>query len=251
MPSEVDLIPIVSEPALYYSAEKTIIASDLHFGFESEMLRSGIWVPNRSQKRTERMIKIIKDTGAKRLVLLGDVKHKVPFSNFQERKDLDLFFSKVCKLVEVSIVPGNHDGGLQNLAPEQVNFYPSEGFILGGIGLHHGHAWPSKDLMKCNVLVMGHNHPVLTFKDRIGKLQKEPCWVRAPMISHKRYDNIPDTLIILPAFAELAGRAINKIPLSGLGPLIKNGLVDLEKARIESLEGLDFGELKHLTDLKL
>ena len=49
----------------------------------------------------------------------------------------------------------------------------------------------------------------------------------------------------------MAGRAINKAPLSGLGPLIKNGLVDLEKARIESLEGLDFGELKYLTDLKL
>ena len=103
MPSEVDLIPIVSEPALHYPAEKTIIASDLHFGFESEMLRSGIWVPNRSQKRTERMLKIIKDTGAKNLVLLGDIKHKVPFSSFQERKDLDVFFSEVCNLSLIHI----------------------------------------------------------------------------------------------------------------------------------------------------
>ena len=249
--TSIDLIPIVSEPVLHYPAEQTIIASDLHFGIESEMLRSGIWVPNRSQKRTERMLKIIKDTDAKRLVLLGDVKHKVPFSNFQERKDLNTFFSEVCNMVEVSIVPGNHDGGLQDLAPTQVNFYPSKGFILGGVGMHHGHAWPSKELMECKILVMGHNHPVLAFRDRVGKLQKEPCWVRAPMISHKRYDNIPDTLIISPAFAELAGRSINKKPLTGLGPLIKNGLVDLEKARIESLEGLDFGELKYLTDLKL
>ena len=71
------------------------------------------------------------------------------------------------------------------------------------------------------------------------------------MIPHKRYESTPKTLIILPAFAELAGRAVNKKPLTGLGPLIKNGLVNLEKARIESLEGLDFGELRYLTDLKL
>ena len=72
-----------------------------------------------------------------------------------------------------------------------------------------------------------------------------------PMIEHEKYDKVPKQLIVMPAFGELAGRTMNREPLKGLGPILRNGLADLSKARVETLEGLDFGELGSLIDLRL
>ena len=71
------------------------------------------------------------------------------------------------------------------------------------------------------------------------------------MYKRQRYDKVPEQLIVMPAFGELAGRTMNREPLKGLGPILRNGLADLEKARVETLEGLDFGELGSLIDLRL
>ena len=115
----------------------------------------------------------------------------------------------------------------------------------------HGHAWPSKEVMNSEILVMGHGHPALSFRDRLDKFHSEPCWLRVPLLESDRYDKIPEQLIVLPAFGELAGRTMNREPLRGFGPLFRNNLADIAKARVETLEGLDFGELENLIDLRL
>ena len=155
------------------------------------------------------------------------------------------------RIATVEIIPGNHDGGLKDIAPSDVIFHESTGCVIGNIGLTHGHAWPSQEVMNSELLVMGHEHPALSFRDRLDKLHSEPCWLRAPMIEHEKYAKIPKQLIVMPAFGELAGRTMNREPLKGLGPILRNGLADLSKARVETLEGLEFGELGSLIDLRL
>ena len=246
-----NLVPVHGSPALFLKEESALIMSDLHYGVEAEMLRSGVWVPNRSTSRTEKILKLIKENKAKKLILLGDVKHQVPHNSKQQRTDLEQFFMAVTRIVDVEIVPGNHDGGLADIAPDNVKFHESVGCTIGNIGLSHGHAWPSQEVMNSEILVMGHEHPAFSFRDRVDKLHSEPCWLRAPMIEHERYDRVPDLLIVMPAFGELAGRTMNREPLKGLGPVLRNGLADLSKARVETLEGLEFGELGNLLDLRL
>ena len=76
--------------------------------------------------------------------------------------------------------------------------------------------------------------------------------VSFPISSYQTFSyKVPEHLIVMPAFGELAGRTMNREPLKGLGPLLRNGLADLSKARVETLEGLDFGELGSLIDLRL
>ena len=246
-----NLVPVHGSPALFLKEESALIMSDLHYGVEAEMLRGGVWVPNRSTSRTEKILKLIKENKAKKLILLGDVKHQVPHNSKQQRTDLEQFFMAVTRIVDVEIVPGNHDGGLADIAPDNVKFHESVGCTIGNIGLSHGHAWPSQEVMNSEILVMGHEHPAFSFRDRVDKLHSEPCWLRAPMIEHERYDRVPDLLIVMPAFGELAGRTMNREPLKGLGPVLRNGLADLSKARVETLEGLEFGELGNLLDLRL
>ena len=246
-----NLVPVHGSAALHLVDESALILSDLHYGVEAEMLRGGVWVPNRSTGRTEKVLKLIKQTKSKRLILLGDVKHQVPHNSKQQRTDLEQFFMAVNRVAKVEIVPGNHDGGLEDIIPSDVKFHKSDGFVIGEIGMVHGHAWPSQEVMNSEILVMGHEHPALSFRDRLDKLHSEPCWLRAPMLEHERYDKVPEQLIVMPAFGELAGRTMNREPLKGLGPVLRNGLADLAKARVETLEGLDFGELGNLIDLRL
>ena len=246
-----NLVPVHGSAALHLVDESALILSDLHYGVEAEMLRGGVWVPNRSTGRTEKVLKLIKQTKSKRLILLGDVKHQVPHNSKQQRTDLEQFFMAVNRVAKVEIVPGNHDGGLEDIIPSDVKFHKSDGFVIEEIGMVHGHAWPSQEVMNSNILVMGHEHPALSFRDRLDKLHSEPCWLRAPMLEHERYDKVPEQLIVMPAFGELAGRTMNREPLKGLGPVLRNGLADLAKARVETLEGLDFGELGNLIDLRL
>ena len=246
-----NLVPVHGSAALHLINESALILSDLHYGVEAEMLRGGVWVPNRSTSRTEKVLELLKQTKSKRLILLGDVKHQVPHNSKQQRTDLEQFFMAVGRIAKVEIVPGNHDGGLVDIIPSDVKFHKSDGFVIGEIGMVHGHAWPSQEVMNSKILVMGHEHPALSFRDRLDKLHSEPCWLRAPMLEHERYDKVPEQLIVMPAFGELAGRTMNREPLKGLGPVLRNGLADLAKARVETLEGLDFGELGNLIDLRL
>ena len=246
-----NIVPVHGSAALHFVDESALLLSDLHYGVEAEMLRGGVWIPNRSTARTEKVLKLIKQTKSKRLVLLGDVKHQVPHNSKQQRTDLEQFFMATTRIAKVEIIPGNHDGGLKDIAPSDVIFHESTGYVIGNIGLIHGHAWPSQEVMNSELLVMGHEHPALSFRDRLDKLHSEPCWLRAPMIEHEKYDKIPKQLIVMPAFGELAGRTMNREPLKGLGPILRNGLADLSKARVETLEGLEFGELGSLIDLRL
>jgi hypothetical protein len=246
-----NIVPVHGSAALHFVDESALLLSDLHYGVEAEMLRGGVWIPNRSTARTEKVLKLIKQTKSKRLILLGDVKHQVPHNSKQQRTDLEQFFMATIRIATVEIIPGNHDGGLKDIAPSDVIFHKSTGSVIGNIGLSHGHAWPSQEVMNSELLVMGHEHPALSFRDRLDKLHSEPCWLRAPMIEHEKYDKVPKQLIVMPAFGELAGRTMNREPLKGLGPILRNGLADLSKARVETLEGLDFGELGSLIDLRL
>lgn len=246
-----EIVPVPGAPALELPAARALVLADLHYGIEAELLRGGVWVPNRARERTARVVELLRRTGAERLLLMGDVKHQVPHSSHQERRDIADLFAATTRLAQVEVVPGNHDGMLDQFAPEAVVFHPSEGVVVGGVGLHHGHAWPSAEVMGCETVLMGHNHPALAFRDRLDRRHTEPCWVRAPMLPSERYATTPRTLVVLPAFGELAGRTVNREPFGGLGPLLRHGLADLPRARIETLEGLDFGELRHLTELRL
>ena len=244
-------VPVPGEPALHLPDERALVVADLHYGVEAELLRGGVWVPNRARQRTERLLALVSQVGAERLLLLGDVKHQVPHSSHQQKRDLQRMFAALQAAVQVEVVPGNHDGGLRELAPGSVRFHPAKGVVVGNIGLHHGHAWPAPEVVACPQVVMGHNHPVIAFRDRVEKLHTAACWLRVPLVAGERYDDVGEELVIMPAFGELAGRTMNREPLTGYGPLLRNGYADLETARVESLDGLDFGELRHLMDLRL
>lgn len=256
-----EITPIHNTPALRIEldGEITIVVSDLHLGISAEFAEKGIEIPTRVPEVQNRLLKIIQNQEADRLFFLGDVKHNIPVTSWEEWEYLPDFFADLSKEVKVEITPGNHDGDIEGLIPRDVKLHDAEGTILGNgkIGLLHGHAWPSEDLLKAEVLVMGHNHPMIEFRDDLGGRAKEPAWIKTRL----KLDNLPEDLreqvegegpevMIVPAFSNLVGGgAFNReIPEDLLGPLFNSDAVDLEGAEVHLLDGTFLGELENLKD---
>jgi putative SbcD/Mre11-related phosphoesterase len=247
--------PIPNEPALLLKDENKnediLVASDFHIGIEYELLEKGINLPSQTKKMLSHLQNLIAQYNIDHLIILGDVKHKIPSASRQEYFEVPEFFDALREKVEViDLVIGNHDGNIRSMVRD-VDVHPSTGFCIGNIGLYHGHTWPSKEVMKCETILTAHNHPTVLFIDKLGSRSVERCWVRANLLplqtkNNSRYQKIGKELIILPAFNELlGGTPLNEKRSKLLGPVPKK-MIDLESARIYLLDGTFLGKLKDL-----
>ena len=265
-------------------SKKTLVISDLHIGWEIALVEEGIYVPSQTAKLLEKLKRIIVSEKPDRLLVLGDVKHTVAKIETEEWRDIPRFFEEICKIVpEVQVIPGNHDGEIEALLPEKVEILPPRGIIVGDIGLFHGHTWPLLEMLSCKSLVIGHVHPVITFRDPIGFRITRQVWVKAPCNSRmlaksmlkghnlrmKRKESIDeflgkldislnvDSLIIMPSFNDfLGGQAVNTYSLAKqqkfkgfIGPVLRSGSIDFERAEIFLLDGTFLGSLSRLRKL--
>ena len=250
--------PIYGAPALKIKSakENALVVADLHMGIESELASRGVVLPSQVQKIKEQLLELIERERPKRLIFLGDVKHNVPIATWQEWRELPAFFEELTKLVQVDVVLGNHDGGLNGMVPSDVKIHGVGGILLGkSIGLIHGHAWPSLELTKAKLLVSAHNHPAVKFCDELGARTIEPAWLKCKLDPSKlpkklrvAAKNSAPELLVMPAFGELVGgAAVNRaLPRELIGPIFKSGAVHIEDAEVYLLDGTCLGLVKNL-----
>ena len=265
--------------------ERVLVVGDLHIGWEMTLSQQGIHVPSQTSKMADRLIDIIASSNPTRIVFLGDVKHTVAKAGFEEWKDIPEFFEKIIPLVsDIQITQGNHDGNIEPMTPRQVRIMPPSGIALWGkYGLFHGHAWPASELLRCETLIQGHLHPVVAFTDALGYRVTRPVWVRAPCNAarlarailkepkHRNVKKIEDRVrehygfelgvtrcLFVPPFNDfLGGRPINLRHRSGsgwakidsFGPLLRGGIVDMNEAEVQLLDGTYLGTVRQLRAL--
>jgi len=240
-----DIQPIHGHPAL--RIDDAIIIADLHIGVEGHLGSKGFHLPSRTNVMKEDLLDIADD--ASRLIVLGDVKDSVPGSNKQEYREIPDFFQAMLEHFNVvDVVIGNHDTQIEGFLPKHVNIHPASGLRIGGIGMVHGHTWPSPDVMASEMLIIAHNHPTVMLMDGMGRRATEPCWFRAPFReSVANYIEHPKEMIMMPSFNRLLGGApVNVTEERFLGPLVNSEIVDIEEARIFLLDGVCLGKRKDL-----
>ena len=193
-----------------------------------------------------------------KLIFLGDVKHNVPITSWLEWRDLPDFFDELSKFVRIEILPGNHDGGIKGLIRRNVVIHDARGIVVGEdkkIGLMHGHTWPNPELLKTDLIVTGHNHPIIEFKDRLGIRMTEPVWLRCKLKPSKFPKKLQEVIegegpeiLVMPAFSELiGGAAVNRtVPEELLGPMFKAGAVLFDEAEVSLLDGTFLGTVASL-----
>lgn len=247
--------PIPNEPALLLKDkdknEDILVVADFHLGIEYELLEKGINLPSQTKKMLSHLQNLLNKYEINHLIILGDVKHKIPFASKQEYFEIPKFFNALKEKIEkIDLVVGNHDGNIRNIVKD-INIHPSTGFCIGNIGLYHGHTWPSEEVIRCKTILTAHNHPTILFVDKLGSRSVERCWVRANFIplqtkKNSRYQKIGKEFIILPAFnGLLGGTPLNEKKSKLLGPVPKK-MIDLESAKIYLLDGTFLGKLNDL-----
>jgi len=242
-----DLKPIQNESALFIENKKILVIADLHIGIESELRGKGLSVTSQTSKMIDCLKKICSEYNPKEIVLLGDVKHNIPSSTISERKYIANFLNSIKDFANIHIVPGNHDGNIQNYIFGNIKLHPSQGFKIDNIGFIHGHRWPSQDILNAKQIIMAHTHPTVMLIDRLKHMNFEPCWIKTNFIEEKLIEKYPESnnpnVLIVPAFNPLCGGiAVNKEGITG--PLGK--MINMDEARIYLLDGTDLGMVNNL-----
>lgn len=221
-----------------------LVIADLHIGLETEIYRSGVSIPSQINNIEKSILKLLKQTKAKQLIILGDLKHQVPGTSYQELREIPEFLKRLAKKAKITVIKGNHDAGLEKIT--NIDIVSSKGAKIGKYGFAHGHAWFSKKLLDCEYLIMAHVHPAIEFKNRM----KEPCWIKCnPDIAKiekkmKKKSKIKK-IIIMPSFNPLIGGvAFNSKQFKPLGPIMN--VIRWKTGDIYLLDGTYLGKLNKL-----
>jgi hypothetical protein len=246
---------LTDHPALLIKEKKLLVISDLHIGLEYDLLMSGIKIHKQIEKFKVTIDNLVNLTKASTLVILGDIKYKVPGTTIQELKDIPKFFDYLKNTFKkVILTKGNHDDFLETITPKEVKIHGSRGFKLGKYGFFHGHAWPSKNLMQCDCLFIGHLQPAVEFKDDLGYRSIQQVWLKGKLNQDliKRKYGIKKTgklnLIVVPSFNKLSGSLIvnKKLEEELLGPLLTNKILNMDDCKAYLLDGTYLGSVKQL-----
>jgi len=240
-----DIQPIQNEPALFIKNKKILVVADLHIGIESQLREQGVSTSSKTKNMVDKLQKIIKKYKPIEIILLGDVKHNIPSTTIQERRDVKNFLNILKENGLVHIVPGNHDGNIGKISPGGIIIHPSDGYIVENIAFVHGHRWPNTEVMKCEQIVISHTHPTIMFTDRLGHKTFEPCWIKASILKEKLFEKYPNgtcsSVLVIPSFNPLCGGiAANQEGIAG--PIGK--LIDIENAQVYLIDGTDLGKVK-------
>ncbi|HUV34035.1 MAG TPA: metallophosphoesterase [Candidatus Desulfaltia sp.] len=269
---------LTPHPALMVeNGERVMLAADLHLGMEYDLAKQGISIPYQWSRMLEELMVLLEEHRPDRLVLLGDVKHGVPATSFQERKEIPGFFETLLGAVEeIDVTRGNHDANIQQFLPKEVHLHSSKGIMFGEgfrVAAMHGHAWPPPESAAADCVVMAHNHPTVLLNTPLGIKISQRAWVRGvcdqanlarafleqdnvkaegdPVAEFRdRYEVEPGCpeIIIMPMFNDLlGGLPVNaESPKSLLGPLFRTDAVDLEGFDVYLLDGTYVGKVGFL-----
>lgn len=242
---------ITDEPTLVVG--DMLVVGDLHLGIESEFYKSGFMIPSNIKKIRDKILRLARENKCKKLVLLGDVKHKFYGVSRQEEREIPSFLKDLAKRLEVHITPGNHDGNLRDIAPKKVKIHKTSGFRMGNYFFNHGQSWPSEEFLQAEILITGHSHPAVEFRDSLGFRSIEPCWLRAKLDKKKIEEKYKEKgkikeAVVVPAFNPLiGGMPVNrKAEEVLLGPLMKNEVIKLKECGVYLLDGTYLGKVKNL-----
>ncbi|WEU39874.1 MAG: metallophosphoesterase [Candidatus Odinarchaeum yellowstonii] len=258
------LKPVKDEPALLIVGEgrRILCIADLHLGIEDEFREKGINIAPQSSRLAKLILNIAGKVNAAELLILGDLKHNIPFSTLLEAIHIPEFLKELSGRLKITVIPGNHDTGLKKMLPSYIRLERSTGLVVDfkntRIGFVHGHSKPAAQVLNSDILVVAHTHPAVRLVDKLYKRFTEPVWIITQFISKNLKNLINDKnfvyerettkLIIIPAFNPLiTGSPVNvnkRRPL--LGPVLQSQFIDMENAEIHLLDGTYLGKLSEL-----
>ncbi|MBS3056478.1 MAG: metallophosphoesterase [Candidatus Aenigmarchaeota archaeon] len=223
-----DIRFIINFPAMKIA--DFLVIADIHLGITREIYEAGVRLPSQVENLSDRINYLLKKTKTKNLIIIGDLRHRIPIPSFQEENEVPEFIRKI-NAYQIILVKGNHDGNIESLLND-TNVIVKPWYEISDYIFLHGHTkLPETSAKK---IVIAHNHPGIKFKDKLGNSYVEPVWIKG------FYDG--RELIIMPCFNELAGTFPVNEKKEFHGPVAKK----IELPRAYLIDGIELGLLESL-----
>ncbi len=242
------------EPALVFivGGRRLLVVADLHLGLEDELAAKGVNVPGLSARISERLMNLVERVDPEELVILGDLKHGVgPPSRSTQLVMEGLLSDLFRREVALTLVKGNHDGGIENYLPPRVKIVGARGFRVGEVGLFHGHSRPAEEVLAAELILAGHVHPAARVTDpNTGRERVVRVWVISSpeeAESAGTRDFAGARLVLMPAYNQFVGYGLVRSQGSqrALGPLSRL-ISDRGVVHVLALDGTYLGTLRDL-----
>ena len=187
---------LLANCGLFWPAQSMLFVADTHFGKEATFRSHGIPVPIGATAATlAKIAEMLRRTGAERLCILGDMFHARSSIVKDVRESLDRFFDEF-KMVEVSLILGNHDTHLGT----QLSSWPIKileaGTTICSITLAH---LPTAKPEGADLVLCGHIHPAIRVSSNTERFGKLPCFW------HSRGQ------LVLPAIGDFTGTQVVRL----------------------------------------
>jgi putative SbcD/Mre11-related phosphoesterase len=237
------LEPVPGAPAatLALGDERALAIADYHAGIEVGLrYERGVELDSNAGQRRERVLSLLSQTDADRLVVLGDLFHRIAEPDGAEAEEVrELLDALEAAEVPLTLARGNHDGGVEEVFPDRFDVLPSDGIRTGDVGLVHGHTWPSEEALSAPTLCMGHEHPTVRLTDDVGGSRVERAWLRGPLAQEPFAEHLgieaegmawgDPELVVFPAFnLRSGGTWVNVEGQAFLAPFLPAGLASAE-----------------------
>jgi uncharacterized protein len=188
---------LLPERAVYWAKRQTLFIADVHLGKTATFRAHAIPLPEGDMEADlQRLSKIIRQTGAERLIILGDLLHAPQGYTATTRETFERWRSQHTEL-NILLVRGNHDRRAgdppENWRIQAVNSpFHEVSFVLAHEPFESEQGY----------VLAGHLHPAVQLTGKGRQMVKLPCfWFR------KRS-------AVLPAFGSFIGHALIKPQVS-------------------------------------
>jgi len=190
-------VELLAARALHWPRERTVFVADVHLGKAAAFRAGGVPLPRGSTAADlARLTHVLRQTGAQRLVVLGDFLHGAA----GRVSALDVAF-RAWRAdhagIDLVLVRGNHDDRAGDPPAEWNIAVVAEPHPLAPFLACHVPVSPRSGYALC-----GHVHPGVTLRGRADQSERLPCFV----LGRRR--------AILPAFGTFTGLA-RASPLTG------------------------------------
>jgi len=238
--------PVPGEPAAVarLGDERALVVADYHAGIEAGLrYERGVELESNATVRRVRLLGLLDRVAPDRLVVLGDLGHRIGGSNDAEAAELDELLEALLDRVPVTLVRGNHDVGVparfESIDDDRLRITDSGGSRLGRVGFVHGHTWPAREVVESDVVCVGHEHPAVRLEDSVGGGRKERAWLRGPLRPEPFAEHLgvdvadlhwrDPEIVVFPAFNDRSGGTWVNVDGQGfLSPFLPAALVEGE-----------------------
>lgn len=191
-----EAVQLLPDPALWWPAQHTLFVADVHLGKAATFRALGQPVPaGTTQDNLQRLDAALQRTGARHLVLLGDLLHARQAHNTTLLTALHAWRQRHAQ-VRMTLVRGNHDDRAGDPPVSLGIAVVDEPWAMGPFAAcHHPRdvARHHTEAVHAGFVLAGHTHPVCRLQGRGRDTVRLPCFVRSA------------GQLLLPAFGAFTG----------------------------------------------